>query len=71
MQLYLTQYCIHFFSFFLYYQRTKQVAVTKFVYKDTYESNVISLHEQIASGAITFNTKSIPKAAAYILLKDV
>jgi len=51
--------------------QTKQVAVTKLVYKDTYESNIITLHEKIAAGDITFNAKSIPKAAVCILLKDV
>ena len=38
------------------------------MYKDTYESKVITLHEKINSGEISFTKNGLPEAALRILL---
>ena len=51
--------------------QTKQVHVTKFVYEDSYESNTVELHEQIAKGTVQFTADGIGKNAIKILLRNV
>lgn len=53
--------------------QTKCVAMTKFVYKDTYETNVVKLHDKIDSGEIRGDTSNdgLPKAALRLLLDDI
>jgi len=45
--------------------------VTKFAYKDTFESNVLTFHQKVESGEIQFTATGLPGAALRVLLKDV
>ena len=51
--------------------QTKPVTVTKFAYADSFESNTVELHQQVASGTIQFTAKAIGNDALKILLRDV
>ena len=51
--------------------QTKPVHVTKYVYANTFEKNIVKLHQQIAEGKIQFTNSGVPREGVALLLKDV
>lgn len=47
------------------------LSVTKFVYADTFESNILDLHREIEAGRIQFTAKGVKKDAVGVLLRNV
>ena len=51
--------------------QTKQVQVKKFVFRDSIESNIVKLHDEIAAGRIAVSDGFFPPEAVKILVKDI
>jgi superfamily II DNA or RNA helicase len=48
--------------------QTKQVGVTKYVYGDSFETNIKTLHEKLASGQVEITPRGLQKTALRVLL---
>lgn len=51
--------------------QTKQVGVTRYVYADSFEANIKTLHDQIAAGQKSISATNIPQPAAQVLLQGL
>mmetsp|Transcript_57068 Transcript_57068/g.139047 ORF Transcript_57068/g.139047 Transcript_57068/m.139047 type:complete len:831 (-) Transcript_57068:269-2761(-) len=51
--------------------QTKQVGVTKFVYENSFETNILKLHEEITAGRVTFTHDGVGEDAIKILLRGL
>jgi len=49
----------------------EEIEVTKFAYKDSIESNIVALHQKIASGVLQLTGTGIPNACINVLLQDI
>ena len=51
--------------------QTKDVLVTRFVYRDSIEENIVRLHEAINAGTVKLSDGMVPPAGARILTRGV
>lgn len=51
--------------------QTKPVHVTKYVYSNTFEPNIVELHKRIAEGKIQFTDSGVPQEGVALLLNNV
>ena len=51
--------------------QTRQVGVTKYVFRDSCESNIVKLHEKVENGEISFSTGILSRQAVDVLKRDL
>lgn len=51
--------------------QTKDVLVTRFLYRDSIEENIVRLHEAINAGTVKQSDGMVPPAGARILTRGV